>query len=116
MKIVSFLFVSLIIFAPFLVNAQLVKCGTGSEPCKFSNLVGLVKNVFEFLITLAIPLAVGSITVAGIMYVSGGAFGSVEKAKEILKYAIGGLFLALGSYVIISTILTVLTGDTNLLK
>lgn len=114
MKYTSILVLFLFIFTPFLAMAQLVPCV--DAPCKFSDLAKLLDNVFTFLIKLVIPLATGSIAVAGIMYVSGGAFGSVDKAKEIFKFAVGGLILALASYLIVETILTFLTGGTSLLK
>lgn len=128
-----FLLASLIF--PVLVSAQakpgllpLVQCGTEQEPiknttnsdgsisqiggeiinsCTFNDLLGLISRVVSFvLFYLTIPLAAIMFAYAGFLLLfSGGNSGQMQRAKEIASNVVVGLILALGAWLIVTTIL-----------
>ncbi|MFA5001172.1 MAG: TrbC/VirB2 family protein [Candidatus Paceibacterota bacterium] len=117
---------------PVLVLAQtanddgfsgLVSCGWGSDSgpdeCNWQALVAMAQKVVDFiLIDLMIPLAVIALVYAGIQVIRGKTQpAELIKAKGALYNVAIGIFLALGAYAIIKTILTLLPGgDSGFLK
>ena len=96
-------------------EAALVPCGDGERDadgavkeedlCKISDLFVLVQNIINWLLLVMIPLAVLSIGVAGgMLIISGGKEESRSQAKEIFKYAIIGLVLALAAWLIVKAL------------
>jgi len=71
---------------------------TISDPGKY------IESLFLFGLTLAGFLAVAAMVVGGIMYMTGGTIGRVEKAKEIMGGAITGIILLLCAYLLLATI------------
>lgn len=78
--------------------------------CTFDHIYQLINRLKDFaLLYLMIPLAVISIAFAGFKYVMAqGNASEITKAHNIFYYTIGGIVLALGAWLIVSTILTVL--------
>jgi len=69
-----------------------------------TNLSSYLGGLFNLGIAVAAILAVIMIIAAGFQYMTSEAFTSKAAAKNKIKYAIGGLILALGSFLILSTI------------
>lgn len=98
------------------LSGNLIPCGTSynTTPCHgengWNNLMTLINNVIRFIfIDLTIPIAAISFAYAGfLLLTSGGEAAKKTKAKKIfLNVAIGLIFIA-ASWLIISTILSVL--------
>lgn len=108
------LFILLAVVVPVFALAQeattgLVPC-TG-EDCNVDHIFILIGNIIKFLIfTVALPLCALVITYGGIqiaMYSTNP--GAKEKGKAAIIAAIIGLMIALGSYLIVDTILKTFT-------
>jgi hypothetical protein len=63
-----------------------------------------VRYLFIFGLSLIGFLAVGAIIVGGIMYMTAGSVGSVDKAKQYIIGALSGIALLLCSYLLLTTI------------
>jgi hypothetical protein len=125
--LVSLLLVAVIFLAPLPVFAAnntdntgegLVPCGTRSSGrmCTFSDIYHLAKNIMDFLLfTFAVPTAAGLFTWAGILYVySAWDPGQRNKAKKILQVTLWGLIIAFAGWLIVTTILKVLTTNGSI--
>jgi len=108
-------------FFPLLLLAAdpLVPCGTGDtagpDSCKWQDLVQLFNNVTDFIfLDLMIPLAVIAIVYAGIkILISRDKPAKLSDAYKTLQNVGIGIFMALGAYAIVKTILTLLPGNEN---
>ncbi|MDP2741293.1 MAG: pilin [bacterium] len=76
--------------------------------CQLYHFFILLNNIFLFLVKwTATPLAVLMLTIGGIMIlISGGNPQLYSKGRELIKWAIIGLVLVFGAWVIIQFILT----------
>ncbi|HEY4502971.1 MAG TPA: hypothetical protein VJC14_00845 [Candidatus Paceibacterota bacterium] len=102
-------------------NFQIIPCGQSDEttgeiknPCDdFKDLMALVNNVIKFtLVYLALPLAAIMFAFAGFKLVtSGGSTEARGQAKRIFWNTALGLMLAVGAWLIVSTILAILGYD-----
>lgn len=99
-------------FAPEAAQAQngFVSCeGTWNDPCDFCDLVSTARNILDFLITIAVIIAVIIIVFAGLrLTTSAGNVAAKDAAKGYMTNAIIGLILVLVSWLIIDTIMKVL--------
>ena len=99
-------------FVPEAVQAQngFVSCeGTWNDPCDFCDLVSTARNILDFLITIAVIIAVIIIVFAGLrLTTSAGNVAAKDAAKGYMTNAIIGLILVLISWLIIDTIMKVL--------
>ncbi|MAZ56182.1 hypothetical protein CL653_00090 [bacterium] len=111
MKFATTLLLFLILFVPFLVDAQgLVTC-SGSE-CNFCQAGDMVNNLINWIIGFMTVVAVFLFAIAGFQLVtSGGNQDAMKKAKSRLTYVVIGFLLMLASWLIIDTILEGLTGQ-----
>lgn len=119
-KIAINLFIFSVLGLPLVTLAQvnptgLVPCGGGTLPtCTVNHLFILIANIVRFLLfAVAMPLCALAITYGGIqiaMYSTNP--GAKEKGKGIVISAAIGLLIALASYLIVDTILTVFTSRT----
>jgi type IV secretory pathway VirB2 component (pilin) len=114
-----FNFLPLLILAQETAPAGLVPCGTGPngspDDCKWEHLLQLFNNVINFLLfSLLMPLAVIAIVYAGIqILISQDKPAQLKKAYGTLKNVGIGMFMALGAYAIIKTIVTMLDPRTG---
>lgn len=78
-----------------------------TDDCDYEKFILLIGKVFEFLtLKMAVPLATAAIVYGGIvLVVSGANEGWRTQAKDIIKYAVWGLVLALASWIIVRTIM-----------
>jgi len=107
-----FLILLICSFKPNISQAEgLVQCGGPGQPrCEIVDIFKTLNNIYTFLVqTIATPLAIIAITIGGIfILVSAGNPNLAHQGKQILLWAIIGLALAWGSWVIINFILTTL--------
>lgn len=89
-------------------NGPIVQCK--HDPCDFQDLLDLVPRVINFiLLDILTPTAILFLTIGGLVLLSSG--GNPERRSlgmNILKATIIGIFLALGAWVIVNFVLTVL--------
>lgn len=102
-----------ILFAPlFAMGAGLVPCGGSGEPeCGLKHLITLGNNVIEFLIMIAALIAVILLAIGGFkLVISQGNAGAMEDAKKRIWNVFIGFVIILVAYLVVQTILTLLTG------
>jgi hypothetical protein len=94
-----------------MTQAGLVPCGPGAgAACAWPDFYRLVKNIIDFMINLVFPISAVMIVVGGIMIMTAGdSSGRAATGKEIITAAVVGLLIALLSWLIIDTIMKILT-------
>ena len=84
------------------------------RPCGFCDAVIVARNIINYLFQLAIPLAVGMIVWGAVrIMLAGGSEKNLTAGKETMVSALIGLAVALGAWVIINTLLHVITGSVD---
>ena len=116
--LVSLLILVVFNFLPLALLAALVppgEGGDGPDSYKWPQLVQLFNNVTDFIfLDLMIPLAVIAIVWAGIQVLRGKTQPEeLIKAKGALANVAIGIFMALGAYVIVKTILSLLVDSES---
>lgn len=99
-----------------ITNKPLDKDGKGGNlniPCTFDHVLILINNIVNFaLFYLAIPIAAIVFVYAGVqLLISGGNSEAMAKAKRAFTSAALGIVLAVGAWLIIHTILTIVGYD-----
>jgi hypothetical protein len=115
MKAIFLFFIFYFLFFISVAQAEgLVPCGPGTaEPeCRWNHFYVLFKKIIDFAIyNLIFPISAVMIVVGGIMIMLAGDSSSrVATGKEIITAAVVGLLIALLSWLIIDTIMKILTG------
>ena len=91
----------------------LVQCdGSTAKPCDFTAFLTLINNVINFILYyMAVPIAAIMFAYAGFLLVTAGgeAAGARTKAKGIFTNAAIGLAVAAACWLIIKTILSILS-------
>ncbi len=110
-------------FLPFLASsAPLVPCGRGTGTffvlCDLCSFIVLVNRIVQFLLfDLGLPIGVIAILVAGYFFLTaGGSEQQIQQGKDTLKYAVFGLIIAFGAWLIVDTILRGLTDPNGFLQ
>lgn len=104
------------LFSTFALPANaggLVPCGgPGEEMCTLCDFFKLGQNIINFLLEdVALPLTTVMIAVGGVtLAISGGSPKRLELGKKILTSAVIGLIVVLASWLIINTIINLLSG------
>ena len=101
------------IAAPVLADG-LVTCGNdGEQPCTFSDLGGLLKNIINYITTIIVPLlAVIGFVIAGIMMMtSAGDPTKFQKAKQGMIWIVVGVIIVYGAWFIVTSFVTALGGQ-----
>jgi len=84
--------------------------------CTLCSIFQLIKNIIDWLVGFILAISVGFIVWAGIqMMFSGGDSGAVTKARETATTAIYGVAIALSGWLIIGTLLGILTGSDKIM-
>jgi hypothetical protein len=133
------LFLGFLFLNPFIINAQgsladesvsptsrslggLVPCGNDKDtegnivnPCDFNYFLFMINKIVKFiLVALAMPIAAIAFAYAGFLLLfSGGQSSQREKAKNIFWNTAKGLIFIAASWLIISTILSILEYDDS---
>lgn len=121
---IVFLFLSFLVQTPFVyadgipaagsASNKFIVCGENNpNDCTFGKIYTLIKNIIDFLlIDVMVPAAIISIMFAGFKYVMArGNPGEIKKAHDIFYYIVVGIVLALAAWLIVNTILIVLSGE-----
>jgi len=122
-KIILSVILLSLFFMPVMANAQgLVPCGNspdGSDACTINDFFIMLGRIFNFVLTwIVTPLATLMLIIGGLMILaSAGNPGLAGKGKQTLIWAIVGMALAFGAWIIINFILGALgyTGAWNIL-
>lgn len=113
-KIKSILLYSLVFYllTPRLVSAQSEAMTVSlSNPLSAENVPQLVGNIISVVLSVIGSLALLAFIVGGVRWLfSGGNSEQVKKGAKTMLYAVIGLFVVFGSYAILSTVITALTG------
>ena len=82
--------------------------------CQFCHFFVMIDGIFDFvLIYIVPPIAVLMLVVGGIMfYFAGGNPNLLTQGKNLIKYAVIGIFIAYGSFMIVGFVLEVLGAST----
>lgn len=116
MKFNKYLLVSIGIYlvsAPLARAAGLVPC-EGTD-CKFCHLFQLAEKIINFLVEISFAIAIIWIIWGGLKIIFAGANpGLAASGRKTILQAIIGLVILLCSWLIIDTILWVLTGSTSI--
>ena len=93
--------------------AGLVPCGgNGEHDCQLSDLIGMANGIVAYLLYIGVFVGVVMISYAGYtLVISQGNESAMEKAKSRIWNVIVGFVIILLAYLIINTILSVLTGS-----
>jgi hypothetical protein len=97
-------------------NAQggLVPCSgvsgvNGAEKCTFEDLIILVQNLIDFLITIGTVIAMLVFAYAGFLYLTaGGDSNQVSRAHSVFRKVIFGFVIMLVAWLVVNTILAAL--------
>lgn len=89
---------------------NLIVCdGTTSDPCTFTKLIELAKNLINALIIISTFLATAAFAYAGlILLTSGGNESKKNQAKEIFRKVLIGYLWILGAWLLVYTITSAL--------
>lgn len=106
-----FVFLSLFLFAnPASAQPLVPECNNDS--CGFNDLITLIKNITNFLLILAVPVATVLFAYAGFQYIfAAGDMGKIKKAHDIFWTVFIGLVLMASAWLIIKIIVDTLDPD-----
>lgn len=83
-------------------------------PCTFCDAIKVISNVVQLLFQVAIPIAVAMIVYGALrLMLSGGSPDQITKSRKVMTSAVIGLVIALSAWIIVNTLLHVLTGNLN---
>ncbi len=87
---------------------------TDTGDCGISDIIGVLLNVAEFMLSIAGAVAFGFFVYAGFLYILGGANEeNVKKSKAIIMNAVIGIAVILTSGVLVRFTESALTGNTG---
>lgn len=96
----------------------LQKCGEQDGGCTWTDAVNFINQAIDFLLYLALTMAVISITYAGFLFVTAmGDSGKISQGKKVFGKVIWGLIISFAAWLIVHFILVqlgVLNGYTLL--
>jgi len=96
-------------------NAAVITCGTGQDMCTLCDLIAGMNRIIQYLMKLAIGVALLAMTIGGVMYVvSAGDKGLADKAKGAITNAVVGFAIIFAGWLIINTTITYIGSYTNL--
>ncbi|MDD2730857.1 MAG: transglycosylase SLT domain-containing protein [Candidatus Portnoybacteria bacterium] len=87
--------------AAYQIQFELPGAAAGTE---FSEPASYIRYFFIFGLSLLAFLAVTTIAAGGVIYITAGSLTKVDQAKDLIKGAIFGLILLMGSYLILYTL------------
>jgi Trk-type K+ transport system membrane component len=100
----------LAIATPAIAAGGLVPCD--GPDCDLSDLIRMGNNIIKFLVYIGVFIGVVMIAWGGFnLVLSQGNESAMEKAKSRIWNVVIGLLIVLLSYLIVETVLNVLTGD-----
>lgn len=104
-----FVLSGLFLVLPVVASAQIVPCN-GSD-CDWGSLIQLAQNILNFIVKISIIITAVMFAYAGFLYFSdGGSSKNVSQAHGIFAHVVIGLVIVLVAWLVVNTILDVLTG------
>ncbi|NTU67210.1 MAG: hypothetical protein HGB08_04820 [Candidatus Moranbacteria bacterium] len=102
--------------------STLVPCGLNeaysggtTDVCTLCHLIIGIKNIVDWIVKIAITVALVGITIAGVMYiVSAGSPGMMQTAKSFMTACIVGFALTLAAWLIVYLTMWVISAKTDL--
>ena len=93
----------------------LVQCGNPGQPaCNLCSFLELVKNIINFAIQITFAFAGLFITWgAFVIMTAGGSEARVEEGKKMMTTAVIGLVIMLSSWLILGTVIQIITGSPS---
>lgn len=93
----------------------IIQCGRpGQRMCTLCDLIKGINTVIQYIMKIAIGIAILAITIGGVMYVvSAGDSGLIEMAKTTMKNAVIGFVLVFAAFLIINTTMQYLGTKKN---
>lgn len=117
LKIIAFaLILGLFVASNHFVFAQgLVQCGNAGQPaCNLCSFLSLIKDLIDFAIKISFAFAALFITWgAFVTMTAGGSEERVKEGRKILTDTIIGLVIMLTAWLILGTVVQVLTGSPS---
>lgn len=104
-------------FAPLTYAKGLVPCGgTGEPACTWCHLGIMADKIIDFVVLyIVIPVAVAFIIWGGfLLMTAGGSPERVKRGRDAITAAVIGIVVALGAWLIIDTIVKMLTSGAGL--
>ncbi|EKE18556.1 MAG: hypothetical protein ACD_9C00296G0002 [uncultured bacterium] len=91
-------------------GSQIIKCGRpGQNMCTLCDLIAGMNNIIQYLMKIAIGVALLAITIGGVMYVvSAGDTGLADMAKKTITNAAVGFVIIFAAFLIIDTTISYL--------
>jgi len=91
-------------------HSHIVQCDTD---CGYNDLIGLIRNIIDFIIMIAVIAAPILFAWAGFLYVTAaGNTGKIQKAHTIFKDVLIGFMIILVAWLVVNTIVgTLLNTD-----
>lgn len=105
------IFTAALILPVFTAHAQIfeIPCqGTREDPCEFSDLMELFRNVIDFLILLSIPFATIAFAWAGYIILTSHSASGLSQAKDIFWKVLKGFIFVLCAWLIVRFITSAL--------
>ncbi len=105
-ELFAFLFLFLFV-NPALAQPLVPECANDS--CGFNDLITLIKNITNFLLILAVPVATVLFAYAGFQYIfAAGDTGKIKKAHDIFLSVFWGLVFMASAWLIVKIIVDTL--------
>lgn len=103
-------------FFPLFASAALVPCGPGvGKECTLCDFGQLIQNIINFGIGIAMVLGTAFIIYGGFLIITaGGSPERVQSGRKAIISAIAGIAIVLGAWLIVDTILKLLTGSGSI--
>lgn len=80
--------------------------------CTFNDVIKTIDNVIDFLVKIAIPIAMILFAYAGFLYLTaGGKTGQIQKAHGIFTDVFIGFVITISAWLIVNTIVSPLISD-----
>ncbi len=115
---VVFLSVLFLVGCQQVVYAQgiVTNCVDPFTDCGWNELIDVIKNIIDYVVLLAAPLAAIAFLWAGFLYLTAaGNEGQIRKAHGIFTKVLIGFILVLSAWLIVDTILNTFAPSTSLL-
>jgi hypothetical protein len=108
-------------------HGPLVPCGVNKQcagnneglsinkPCTLCHFIVLIQNFFNLLLSLLIVVSILMLTIAGVLYIISAGGKMTSMAKEIIQKTLLGFGLFLLSWLIIFTLLSLLSANTSMI-
>ncbi|MEI7891162.1 MAG: pilin [bacterium] len=88
-------------------NSGIIKCGRpGQEMCTLCDLIAGMNNIIQYLMKIAVGVALLAMTIGGVMYVISAGDGNMTgMAKKAITNAAIGFVIIFAAYLIINTLI-----------